>query len=154
MTPHPVADAERLRYAAAVPNPSPPPPDPFAIWREWVSQSERQWNAALNQAMGSDQFSQAMGRFMGMAAEMQRGVHDALGRTLTALNLPTRTDMLALGDRLAALEDRLARIEGVLRASSPGNGAAGAEAAVPRPPRTRRPPPPEAPEPSGSRGGA
>ena len=28
-------------------------PDPFAMWRDWLSNSERQWNSFLNQAMST-----------------------------------------------------------------------------------------------------
>jgi polyhydroxyalkanoic acid synthase PhaR subunit len=118
-------------------------PDPFAMWREWVSQSERQWNTFLNQAMGSESYSQSVGRFMEFYVAAQKQLGDTMGRYLTALNLPTRDDLLALGDRLAAIETRLARLEATLTRGGDGIG----EDAVPaaRPPRTRRPPAPNVP---------
>src|SRR5262245_37685007 len=124
-------------------------PDPFAMWREWVSQSERQWNTFLNQAMGSESYSQSVGRFMEFYVAAQKQLGESMGRYLTALNLPTRADLLGLGDRLAAIETRLARLEAVLTRGS--DGAAGDDA-VPaaRPPRTRRPPAPSADAATGS----
>jgi len=125
---------------------APTTPDPLAMWREWVSQSERQWNAFLNQAMTSDAYGQTMGRFMEMYVGMQKQMADTMGRYVTSLNLPARTDVLALGDRLAAIEDRLAGIE--LRLARLGSGGApggrGADSAMDplRPPRTKRPPAP------------
>ena len=116
------------------------------MWRDWVSQSERQWNAFLNQAMTSDAYGQSVGRFMEMHIAMQKQLADTMGRYVTALNLPARTDVLALGDRLAAIEDRLAGIE--LRLARLGSAGAaegpGADGAIDplRPPRTKRPPEP------------
>ena len=118
------------------------------MWREWVSQSERQWNAILNEAMTSEAYGQSMGRFMEMYVASQKTLADTMGRYLTALNLPARTDVLALGDRLAAIEDRLAGIElRLARLATPAagaTGAPGAESAIDplRPPRTKRPPAP------------
>src|SRR5580765_4187890 len=42
------------REERIVTDPASPIPDPVAAWRSWISQSEQQWNALLNQAMGSD----------------------------------------------------------------------------------------------------
>ena len=111
-------------------------PDPLAAWREWVSQSERQWNAFLNEAMATEAYGQSMGRFMEMYVAMQKSMADAMGRYVTALNLPARTDVLALGDRLGAIEQRLARLAG------PGPREAEPTVDLLRPPRTKRPPGP------------
>ena len=112
-----------------------------ATWRALLSQSEQQWNAFLNQAMGSDQYTQSMGRMMEAYAAMQKNMAESMSRYLGALNMPTRTDILTLGDRLAMIEDRLAGIERML-----GEPGASAEPTRRRrrrrvrPPRTKRPP--------------
>ena len=111
--------------------------DPFAMWREWVSQSERQWNTFLNQAMGSESYSQSVGRFMEFYVAAQKQLGESMGRYLTALNLPTRADLLGLGDRLAAIETRLAHIEAAL---ARGGEVGGDAVPATRPLRTRRPP--------------
>jgi hypothetical protein len=115
-------------------------PDPAATWRTLLSQSEQQWNAFLNQAMGSDQYTQSMGRMMEAYAAMQKNMAESMSRYLGALNMPTRTDILTLGDRLAMIEDRLAGIERML--GEPGARAEPTDgvAAAARPPRTKRPP--------------
>jgi len=120
---------------------TPPSPDPLAAWREWVSQSERQWNAFLNETMATEAYGQSMGRFMEMYVAMQKALADAMGRYVTALNLPARTDILALGDRLGGIETRLARIEQRLaRLATPTSREAGSEVDALRPPRTKKPP--------------
>lgn len=117
--------------------------DPLAMWREWVAQSERQWNAFLNQAMATDEFSKAMGRFMDFYLNLQKGMNETMGRYLQLVNMPSRQEVLALGERLSAIEERLGRIEGMLAKQAPAAGPAAPDnGAVPlkRPPRTKKPP--------------
>lgn len=120
--------------------------DPFAAWREWVGQSERQWNAFLNEAMATDEFGQSMGQFMDVYLNMQRGMNEVMGRYLTALNLPSRSDVLSLANRLSDIEGRLSAIEDTLhelrkRAEDHGPGINGKvdDVPAPKPPRIRKP---------------
>jgi hypothetical protein len=90
--------------------------------------------------MGSDQYSQWMGRMMETYVTMQKNMAESMSRYLGALNLPTRTDILTLGDRLAMIEDRLAGIERMLTAGTSAAPTDGATAAATmRPPRTKQP---------------
>lgn len=124
--------------------------DPFELWRTWVGDSERQWNSFLNEAMSTDEFSQSMGRFMDVYLNMQKSMNEVMGRYLSAFNLPTRGDVLTLGDRLGAIEDTLTEIQTTLAraatlppAVSTGAGAANANSvAAPKratPARTKKP---------------
>ena len=122
--------------------------DPFAMWRDWVANSERQWNAFLNNAMATDEFSQSMGRFMDVYLNLQKNMNEVMGRYLQTINVPTRSDILAIGERLSQIEDRLGAIESQLAsaqrtaaaaAAAPVNGASAASAAKPRPARTKKP---------------
>lgn len=147
--------AGSAKEGAIVAEPASSVPDPFAMWRTWLGQSEQQWNAMLNQAMGSEAYSQSLGRFMELYATLQKNFADSMGRSLGALNMPTRADVLALGDRLAMIEDRLAEIERVLRGSGMAAGPGGDGAAPsPRPPRTKQPPSHARPDPTTDRSGA
>ncbi len=118
--------------------------DPFVMWRDWLGQSERQWNGFLNQMMSTDEFSQGMGKMMEVSLTMQKSMNDAMGRYFSAMNMPTRTDVLSLGNRLSEIEERLGGIESALRAlavaSGAQNGGGGEQPAVARPPRTKTPP--------------
>ncbi|MCY3569482.1 MAG: hypothetical protein OXH38_12695 [Chloroflexi bacterium] len=114
-------------------------PDPAAAWREWMTQSERQWNEFFNQMMGTEEFSQNMGRNLDVFLHFQKTMSEAMGPYLTAMNIPTRTDILALGDRLMAIENRMAAIEaqltqikGAVEQQSPAKTAS-------KPRRTKRP---------------
>lgn len=115
------------------------PADPFALWREWLSNSERQWNQAFNDAMATDQFSQSMGQMMDLYLNFQKNVSEVMGRYFTMLNLPTRTDILSLGDRLQEIEQRLTGIELKLSAAAAGSGNGAAAARRPKPARTKKP---------------
>lgn len=120
--------------------------DPFAVWRDWVSQSERQWNTFLNNAMATDEFSQTVGRFMDVYVNMQTSMNEAMSRYLSSVNLPSRQDILGLGDRLTAIEERLTTMEKSLAKGSaaiaqtkPKTAPAPSGNGVVRPPRTKKP---------------
>ena len=83
------------------------PPDPLTMWRNMAAQAEEQWNTYLNQAMGTDAFAVAMGRSMEGFLGMQAQLAQTFERTLKAWNVPTRTDIVALGQRLSDIEERL-----------------------------------------------
>ena len=123
---------------------SPGAPDPMQMWREWVNEAERQWNATLNEVMGTEEFGQASARMMEIFMAMQASMNDATQKYFSALNLPTRNDLMALGERLSSMEAHLARIDeklGSMRPSAPARRAA----ARPKPKRTRKAPAKAAP---------
>jgi hypothetical protein len=53
--------------------------------------------------------------------------------------MPTRTDVLTLGNRLTEIEERLTNIESILRGFAPAP-ASEPKVPTPRPPRTKKPP--------------
>jgi polyhydroxyalkanoic acid synthase PhaR subunit len=117
--------------------------DPLGMWRDWMANSERQWNGFLNDAMATDEFSQTMGRMMDGYLNLQKNMNEVMGRYLQLINVPTRNDILAIGERLSQIEERLDQIEdGLLRrdAGQPATATAAPLAAtMPRPPRTKKP---------------
>jgi len=108
--------------------------DPFGLWRDMLGQWERGVNSVANQAMGSDEFSRAVHQITSITLRMQQTVGEVLGKSLQTLNLPTRTDVLALGERIGRIEESLARLEASAAAQQNPQDAA------PRPARTRQPP--------------
>ena len=114
-------------------------PDFSEAWRQWATQSERQWNEFFNQLMGTEEFSQSLGRNLDVFLHFQKTMNEAMGSFFTAMNVPTRTDVLALGDRMLAIENRLAALEAQLSAALAAAPANGTNAKA-RPKRTRRPP--------------
>lgn len=116
--------------------------DPLALWRDWVANSERQWNAFLNNAMATDEFSQTMGRMMDVYLNVQKQMNEVMGRYLQVINVPTRNDVIAIGERLSQIEERLVSIEDAITAGQRATGAEPATTGAPpaaRPPRTKKP---------------
>ena len=118
------------------------PLDPFRMWREWYQKNERQWNEQLNQVMGDERFTEGTGRMFQEALHMHRMFTESMGQFLANLNMPARSDVLALGDRLGALEDAIAGVQVEIRQlrnalADKGTGADDAERTKPR--RTRKP---------------
>ena len=115
-------------------------PDFSEAWRQWATQSERQWNEFFNQMMGTEEFSQSLGRNLDVFLHFQKTMNEAMGSFFTAMNVPTRTDVLALGDRMLAIENRLAALEAQLSAALAAGPASDTNAKPARPKRTKRPP--------------
>jgi hypothetical protein len=84
------------------------------LWREWLTLSERQMNEFLGQAMSTDTASRSMGSFVEMYALFQRNIGQAMERYLATMNIPSRTDIIALGEKLGSIEERLLHIEQTL----------------------------------------
>jgi polyhydroxyalkanoic acid synthase PhaR subunit len=105
-------------------------------WRNWQSQAERQWNEYLNTLMATDEFSEGLGRNLDVFLHFQKTMNEAMGSYFMAMNVPSRTDVLELGERLISIENRIASIEAALvRLSSAPREARDA----PRPKRTKKP---------------
>jgi hypothetical protein len=115
-----------------------PAVDPFAAWRDWLDQTERQLNSYFNQVMGTEQYARFLGQFSELTLNMQKSMGEAMERYFRSLNLPTREDLAALGQRLNVIEQRVAAIERS-SASASLTGGAVPEIVTPHPPRTRKP---------------
>jgi hypothetical protein len=122
--------------------------DPFALWRDLVSQVSKDANQWANRGMQTDEFAQGMHQLMGPMLAFGKLSTKAKQRYFEVMNLPSRSDVEALGERLQAVEDKLIDLVAMLergqggaasaRARSP---AAGNPHPVARLPRTRKPPP-------------
>ncbi|GAC1582216.1 MAG: hypothetical protein NVS3B7_17540 [Candidatus Elarobacter sp.] len=116
--------------------------DPLALWRDMLSQWESAVNSLANKTMSSNEYSSSMNGAMGLSLRMQESVREFMAAYLATTNLPSRTEVLAIAERLGALETRLDRITALLERMAP----ASAEDTRPRPARTKKPPqnvPPE-----------
>lgn len=111
-------------------------PDPVAAFRELVTQWEKGLNEFANKAMNSDEFARVMNQATTTTTTMQQQLGELIGRYLSSLNLPTRTEMSNIGERLQAIETSLHRVTAQLEKLA-GSTSGGAPAG---PPRTKRPP--------------
>jgi len=89
--------------------------DPIRIWREWMIKSEKQWSDHLSEIMGDERFSKGMGRYVQEGLHTHRIFSDAMAQYLSSLNLPSRADVLDIGDRLGQIEDTLAGLQVEIR---------------------------------------
>ena len=113
------------------------PPDPAAAFRELVSQWEKGINEVANRTMNSEEFTRAMNKATTASTTMQQQLGELIGRYLSSLNLPTRTEMIGIGERLQAIETSLHRLTTQLEKLA-GSTASGGPAGGP--PRTKRAP--------------
>lgn len=120
--------------------PEQPTPDVMEAWRQWLTQTERQFNALFNQAMDTEPFARNVNSYMEIMELFQRMTTQGMQRYLEFMNMPSRTDVTGLGETLRSIEDRLSRIEDMLRMAADAVDAAPAEAQRPEPARTRTPP--------------
>jgi hypothetical protein len=113
------------------------PQDPAAMFREFVTQWERNVNSFANQVMGTESFSRLMQEAQRLQLALQQATSEAMGRRLAAMNMPTRDDVIRLAEKLADVDRRLARIEASLDGDAtlvPDDAPRAAR------PRTRQPP--------------
>jgi hypothetical protein len=118
--------------------------DPVRFWREWYQKSEKSWNDAMTQLLGDDQVAKSTGKYLQEALHAQRMFSEAMAKWLANLNFPSRSDVLALSDRVGKVEDALAGLQveiRQLRQFLTGQGPkTGGELHLVRPKRTKTPP--------------
>ncbi|TEU00916.1 MAG: hypothetical protein E3J29_01430 [Dehalococcoidia bacterium] len=56
--------------------------DAGQLWRNWLTETERQWNAFFNDVMGTDSFGRFLGGYMEIYGTFQRLVAQNLERSL------------------------------------------------------------------------
>jgi hypothetical protein len=118
--------------------------DPMKAWREWFVKNEREWSESLTRIIKDDSVSSAMGQDLKAQLYQQQAFTKSMAGPMAKMNLPTRDDVMALGERLGQLEDAVARVEALLVQAQAGSPTAG-----PKPPRTRKAP--RTPKPGGTR---
>jgi hypothetical protein len=110
--------------------------DPFSLVRDVVSQVEKFVNEHAGPVMKSDGFASGANKLMSVAMVAKKLAQDLTQRYLEALNVPSRRDVITLGDRLQALEDRMIGMQSSLDHLS----GRSLRSARPTPSRTRKPP--------------
>ncbi len=132
---------QKTRFAVdALPHPSDDctmstsPTDPMAMFRDFVGQWEKMANEYGGQLLQRPEAAEAMHKLTSLNLQAQTALHDGMAKMLSAANMPTKAEVIALGERLGAIEQSLVRIEAALAASSPAP-----KAAAPKPSRTRQP---------------
>lgn len=115
-------------------------PDFSAMWRDWVVKSEQQWSEAATQLLKDERAGSLLNKQVAEARMLHKQFSEVAQMSLAAANMPSRTDLEALDERLGRLEDGLAGIGAALvqlRQALVAVGAAPGAAA--RPARNRKP---------------
>jgi hypothetical protein len=114
--------------------------DVMDLWRNWLTETERQCNGFFNQVMGTDSFGRVAGSYIDGYSVLQRALNQGMERYLNTFNLPTHSDIVELGERLHNIEERLASIESNINYLYSERGISPSAAVTQlRPARTRRP---------------
>ncbi|VWX61634.1 hypothetical protein VARIO8X_50307 [Burkholderiales bacterium 8X] len=94
--------------------------DPMKAWRDWFVQSERDWSEQLTGWMKDDNVARLLGQEIHAGLYKQQMLAQSMAGPLAAMNLPSREDVVSLGERVGRLEDAVARVEALLtRTASP-----------------------------------
>lgn len=84
----------------------------------------------------TNEFAQVVNGANSLSLRLKKGVADQMARNMAVLNVPSRDDVEALGERLMIMDERLIRIERALSKLVPPDPAAKRAG----PPRTKKPP--------------
>lgn len=114
--------------------------DPVQVWHTMLAEMEKGFNAMATQVMGTEQFSRATHQLTGASVGAQKTIGDLMERYLVSMNLPSRAQMVSMGERLNAIEGQLNEIRALLNRVHAEAASQGNSAAVPMPPRTKQPP--------------
>ena len=111
-----------------------------AQFQDYVTQWERSIDKAYNDFMGTEQYSQSMNQFQKLQLQMQTQFKEAITDQLRNVNMPSRDDVLQIGENVRMLNDRLTRMEEKLDQLLDPEGQRVATKR-PSPPRTKTPAP-------------
>jgi hypothetical protein len=114
--------------------------DPVVLWQKMLGEMEKGFNSLANQALASPQFSKAMNQAGGATAGAQKQVGELMEKYLLGMNMPSRSQMVGIAERLQTIEGQLNDIKLLLREMQKQTGEARPATGFAKPPRTRRPP--------------
>jgi BMFP domain-containing protein YqiC len=95
--------------------------DPFGQWRAMRDNYMDAMSKAMIEMTSSDEYARSQARmldaYLSISVPFQKALETAMTQTLTQLNMPTRTDVTNLAERLTNIEMRLddldARLESI-----------------------------------------
>jgi hypothetical protein len=111
--------------------------DPGAFFRDMLGQWETIANQFGTELMKTGEFARTMHGATSATVKAQEVAKDAMGRALAAANIPSREELVSLGERMGSIEERLSRIESLLIKLA---GQEPAAPTRPKPARTKKPP--------------
>lgn len=111
------------------------PFDPTGMWKNMRDASMDAWSKMMVQLVNSDAYSQAtatmLDSWLAASAPFRKVVEQSMTQVLTQFNMPTRSDVTTLAERLTNIEMRLDDMEAKYDAAqraAPSKQMAGIEA--------------------------
>src|SRR5690242_15809169 len=87
------------------------PFDPFGAWAGMRDSYMDAWSKSMLEMVNSPAYAEATGRvldsYLTMSAPFRKALETAMTQVLTQLNMPTRSDVTSLAERLTNIEMRL-----------------------------------------------
>jgi hypothetical protein len=84
--------------------------NPQTLWRDWVVKSEQQWSEAISTLMKDERTGGTLNTQVAQARMMQKQFGEMMQMGLASSNLPSRSDIEGLEERLGRVEDGLAAL--------------------------------------------
>lgn len=120
--------------------------DPFGVLRELRSRLEGGLKQLADSSVRSEGIVAGMNRALNNSLWAEKQARELQLKVLAAMNLPSRTELLSLGEKVQAVEDRVIALSVQLSRLEGGAAPGRAVPSLPSPPRTRKPAPPAAVE--------
>jgi hypothetical protein len=83
----------------------------MAQWKQFLDQWIAAWSRVLEQAMGTDNFAQLMGKqlegFLSVAAPVKKAAEQQIDASLAGLGIPSRSQVVALARHVAQVEEKI-----------------------------------------------
>lgn len=118
------------------------PFNPVAAWQDAIQKWEHELNAWSGQFTSSEEFGALIGQATKATVIAQKAMAEQTEAVLKSLNLPSKSQIDEISERLAVIEDHIAQLR--LQLGQPEAGQAPRAPAVSEPRRTRKPPQPAA----------
>ena len=105
-------------------------PDLMAQWKQFLDEWIASWGKALEQAMGTEAFAQALGRYLEQWTAVQATAQKASADMAQALGMPSRAQLSNVVRQVTDMEERIevltdqvgalaSRIESLIHGSTP-----------------------------------
>lgn len=95
------------------------PFDPFGTMKGMRDTMMENWSKMMIQIVNSDEYSKANGAMMdswlSSSGPFRKAIENTMTQVLTQLNMPTRTDVTTIAERLTNIELRLDDMEAQIR---------------------------------------
>lgn len=91
--------------------------DPFSALKQWYDTTSEMWSKVVEDAIGTEQFAEAMSRILESYTSFSRMFRQASKASFNNLQLPTRSDIARLTGLIVNLEEKVDRIEDSLEQS-------------------------------------